>query len=485
MEKVAHITRLEDFDFKIVFGEELMSQCTDFEIKLMQKMRDRFTLQECKDLYAMKLEYDDPNTDSTLLLHLFRRYCREDSLEEDLDQAEKAMKLALRTKLTLGADYGGEKVTLEELNMIEALKKRFIHDCYGNPDRYLENLDAWFELKDGYAGVQDDSILLRYVRAKHMNLQKAEMALRQTMEFRMKYRPDLLSKSVVAEDGKVPKGFWFGKDKKGRDTIYVYPGRHLPGLTTREETYLYAIWLFEQGMHLTRIHNKFQVNIIYDRTGMSYSNIDLTLYRTLLGLQHHFPEAVHKIYVLHANALYQTVYAAMSPFLDSRTNDKIVFVNKEDLLALYDVDQLLVEHGGTQTLDYNWDGIFPAFDDIVRDRQRRLIYGKYDREDPAQLDPSLLFSKWVRRLSLFQDRLPPQIRALFYAYSQQSLFGDNVDSAPWSFQFQQKTLWQAWEDCKGMDKGSARDRFLALVEDYGYYYYGLSLQALPSGQSPP
>ncbi len=63
-----------------------------------------------------------------------------------------------------------------------------------------------------------------------------------------------------------------------------------------------------------------------DREGVSYSNFD----KRFMGkmglfnlLQDFYAERLHKVYILHINWVFKTIYALVKPFISARTTEKV------------------------------------------------------------------------------------------------------------------------------------------------------------------
>ncbi len=67
--------------------------------------------------------------------------------------------------------------------------------------------------------------------------------------------------------------------------------------------------------------------VIWDRTGFSKKNFDLSVMKGVAKLQEYYPERLHAFYVLHSNFLFSVLYSLAKPFLSPRTTSKVSFEN--------------------------------------------------------------------------------------------------------------------------------------------------------------
>lgn len=142
-----------------------------------------------------------------------------------------------------------------------------------------------------------------------------------------------------------------GRDREGRLCFVFKARRHIPGDTNTQRTLRLIYYMLEQLEDRTRNEGRFQIVAINDRENVSMSNVDtgfISLAKELVvKLQNYYPEKILRIYILHPNFLFKTLFAVIKPFLQKRTTDKInILDNLKDLSKTFDPEGLLIEMGG-------------------------------------------------------------------------------------------------------------------------------------------
>lgn len=377
---VEAIDSIDQFDFRYLFG---YLPITDWEFAMAERFKQRFSLEECKQMYRLFERYRllyGLEDDETLALRVFRRYLKsefykEEKLDDYMDECEFYTKLFLYGRLCAGQVCLGEPVTQKELRAIERLVVKMAmqegrsqgEDEAGSRGRSGKSkkedlFEAMFELKEGFPGRADDILVLRFLRMTYHNVADTETALRASIAWRRKFRPDLIAKPSIELDGRTAKAYWHGQDREGHPCMLVFPGRHSPSKEPVEGTVRYAVWLFEVGLRLVTEAGSDQICILYDRGSFGLSNWSTSLALELLKLQPHYPESLSRIYVLGANWVYYLGLKIVQPVMPVRTLQKITLVsNQEELRKYFSEDNLLPCHGGTSTFEFQWDTYMDDF----------------------------------------------------------------------------------------------------------------------------
>jgi len=125
-------------------------------------------------------------------------------------------------------------LNVEQQRALETMRELFKDEVY--PDQ--EDPTSWFQLNDW--------TLLRYLKAKGFDVPSARDSLKNTVEFRKKYKPHLLT----PEDPDVAQGLAFkvwrllGPSKNGSPVQMTFAGLFNPSLITNEEGFVKTI-IFE------------------------------------------------------------------------------------------------------------------------------------------------------------------------------------------------------------------------------------------------
>uniref|UniRef100_A0A131Z114 SEC14-like protein 2 isoform X2 n=1 Tax=Rhipicephalus appendiculatus TaxID=34631 RepID=A0A131Z114_RHIAP len=218
----------------------------------------------------------------------------------------------------------------------------------------------------------DDRYLLRWLRARDFNLNKAEQMLRAHVEWRKQFGiddvmtwpepPEVLRKYY-------PGGFT-GYDREGRPvSIIPFGGCDLKGLlntVTLDQVMRHVVRQFEDVEEdIKRQSKKLDkpietVTYIFDFDGFALSTLASRavidyLTNLMCTFEDNYPERLHKAYVINAPRYFPLFWKIVRPFLSDLTARKLALFGKDEqawkkaLLEEIDADQLPRYWGGTQT----------------------------------------------------------------------------------------------------------------------------------------
>lgn len=196
----------------------------------------------------------------------------------------------------------------------------------------------------------DDLSILRFARARALNIDKTIEMLLHWKIWRDEHKVDNITDESVANEISSNKAYFYGFDKWGRACCIVRPRLHHPDKRDIDEVMRFAVYSLEKGIALAEKKGQSdQICLLYDRRGFSYSNFDRKLFgvaQSLVGmLQDNYAERLGNMYVLGANWSYWLMFKLVSPFLSQRTKDKIKLIyTNEQLLEYFDGDQLEAEY---------------------------------------------------------------------------------------------------------------------------------------------
>lgn len=185
------------------------------------------------------------------------------------------------------------------------------------------SVDANFEL--------DDACCSRYLRARGLDHGKAKSMLLDTIKWRREFGVAKMVEEhfeTLAFECSTGKAFispFFDND--GRP-IMVMRNR-LENSVSHEGNILNLVYLLERGCAAARVAGVEKWTLIIDFNGYSMRNAPplKTSKATLSIMQNHYPERLHRSFMLDAPWLFSGVWAALSPFIDPVTRAKICFVS--------------------------------------------------------------------------------------------------------------------------------------------------------------
>lgn len=217
----------------------------------------------------------------------------------------------------------------------------------------------------------DDHYLLRWLRAREFNLNKAEHMLRSHVNWRKKFGTDDLMAEPDSPEvlRKYYPGGFVGYDRDGRPVSIIPFGRcDLKGLlmsVSLDDVIRFAVRQFEvcdedlkgQTNKLGRVIET--VTYIFDFDGFALSTLaskSVLDYLTTLvcTFEDNYPERLHKAIVINAPRYFPVFWRIVRPFLSERTANKLILFGKDEqawrraLLESIEPDQLPQYWGGTR-----------------------------------------------------------------------------------------------------------------------------------------
>lgn len=217
---------------------------------------------------------------------------------------------------------------------------------------------------------QDDRYLLRWLRARDFNVNKAERMLREHLQWRQEFGADTLLHGPEAPEvlRKYYPGGMTGHDRDGCPVWLIPFGNcDLKGMlmsTTKEEMMAYVIRSFEfieedlkaQSIKLGKAvetqtyifdFGDFSVRSIASRAVLDF------LTGLMSAFESNYPERLKKAFVINAPRIFPVFWRLVRPFLSEATAQKLHLFGcdgwKDALLAEIDADQLPKHWGGTLT----------------------------------------------------------------------------------------------------------------------------------------
>ncbi|KAL7555449.1 hypothetical protein ACA910_001258 [Epithemia clementina (nom. ined.)] len=203
------------------------------------------------------------------------------------------------------------------------------------------------------ARMPDPAMPIRHLRAEKGDVAKAAEKLKDALEWRKTFDADALVKATTPDGSKeykqllerenvTGKIYIRGYDKDGRALMYMRPGRE--NTNALEDQMKHLVWNLEKAIACTNRKSRElgakepleKVNLVIDYEGFTLGNApSLTASRyTLDILQKHFPERMHRAYVLNPPFVFQAFWTIVKPFVDPISKEKIVFCSGEDGVRL-------------------------------------------------------------------------------------------------------------------------------------------------------
>ncbi|PIA32846.1 hypothetical protein AQUCO_04300047v1 [Aquilegia coerulea] len=240
-----------------------------------------------------------------------------------------------------------------DVGEVEMKEGNNLKNSNGKEQHELVLMRTYVESQDPTTKEVDDKTLRRFLRARDLNVEKASAMFLKYLNWRRVFIPNgSISESEISNELAQKKVFLQGHDKEGRPIEVVFGAKHFPNKTKGglEEFKRFVVYALEKiCSRMPGDQEKFTA--IGDGQGWGYSNFDLRAYLGALSiLQDCYPERLGKLYLVHVPVIFMTAWKIISPFIDSNTRNKIVFVEDKKLtstlLEAIDESQLPEIYGG-------------------------------------------------------------------------------------------------------------------------------------------
>ncbi|CAM6105613.1 unnamed protein product [Calypogeia fissa] len=198
----------------------------------------------------------------------------------------------------------------------------------------------------------DDATLLRFLKARNMDVAKASEMFIKDWRWRGQFAPkgfiaeDEISRQLLAE-----KAFLQGLDRKGRPLMILIGAKHFSKGRDMDEFKRYCFYCIERVIASMPAGVE-QFVTIFDSGSTGYRNMDTSASLMMVDfLQAHYPERMSKLFLVHWSSLFQGAYRLVEPAVDIDTRKKIVFVVDKEM------ESILTEEIGGECLPKAYGGM--------------------------------------------------------------------------------------------------------------------------------
>ena len=220
----------------------------------------------------------------------------------------------------------------------------------------------------------DEACMIRYLKATIWKVDHALDRIVNTIVWRLEYKPDEIHHTEIEKEASSGKQVLSGFDKGGRPMMYLIPGRE--NSKDYDNSLKYTVYGLEKVVERMP-HGVEQLVLVIDHenVGMMNSPPLWVSRRFLQILGDHYPDRLHKAFVINPSWYLWVLMRLIRPFLDPVTASKINLVDlkqvkaekqteKPDGTAGYstilesiDADQLFVQYGG----NHKWEWDFESY----------------------------------------------------------------------------------------------------------------------------
>ncbi|KAK9905299.1 hypothetical protein M0R45_000303 [Rubus argutus] len=200
----------------------------------------------------------------------------------------------------------------------------------------------------------------RYLRARNWNTKKAGKMLKESIKWRLEYKPEKIRWENIAheaETGKIYRANYC--DKYGRTVLVMRPG--FQNTNAVNEQILYLVYCMENAiLNLNPDQEQMVWLISFQR--WNSSNISLKVTReTAKVLQNHYPERLGLGILYDPPKIFESFWTMVKPFLEPKTFKKVRFVysdnpqSQKTMEDLFDIEKLESAFGGRNPSGFDYE----------------------------------------------------------------------------------------------------------------------------------
>lgn len=215
----------------------------------------------------------------------------------------------------------------------------------------------WVDLWHVLTGVVRFVRVLQFLIARQGDVEKAAHFLRRHQEWEAGY--EVADRAALVREVVALKAYvWPHRDRLGRPCIYVDAGRHIASDSTPESIKSFAVHLANQCVALLPptqgvkgMVQPHQFTALFNLRDFGRAAFDVGAVQVIIStLDHHFPERLGALWLMHEPWLFWGLWKLIQPFLDARTVSKIHMLGGspgDTLLDVWDAEKLPTAAGGT------------------------------------------------------------------------------------------------------------------------------------------
>eukprot|EP00750_Incisomonas_marina_P032423 INCI9172.1.p1 GENE.INCI9172.1~~INCI9172.1.p1 ORF type:complete len:467 (-),score=90.61 INCI9172.1:271-1671(-) len=202
--------------------------------------------------------------------------------------------------------------------------------------------------------IEDDDMLLRFLRARDFDVEKAYELSKNDFKWRCLVKPEAITEVMVREGLRQNLMRIAGYDKEGSPVVILVSGNWEPDKHDLDEYIRTIAYCMEQikasmgpGVH--------QMTVIFDMDGWTFKRhgggFAMKCVSHLIGIvQKHYPTFLKKAFLCNVPSFFKFAWKIIAPWIDPRTREKVFFLKPDtmgrDLLELIPADVLETTFGG-------------------------------------------------------------------------------------------------------------------------------------------
>eukprot|EP00298_Acanthocystis_sp_HF-20_P021341 c27635_g1_i1.p1 GENE.c27635_g1_i1~~c27635_g1_i1.p1 ORF type:complete len:234 (+),score=74.09 c27635_g1_i1:32-703(+) len=186
----------------------------------------------------------------------------------------------------------------------------------------------------------DDATLLRFLRGRQGDVEKAFISLIKYVKWRAEFGVDKVSAESCPNEIATNKAYVQGKSKAGQPIVYVHAGRHNKDARDMTEITKFIIYILESARK--QLNNPLdKVVLVFDLSGFTLQCMDYDVVKQLITiLTKYYPESLELALLVNSSSLFSGCWTVIKPWLDPVTAEKVKFVTVEGLGEFIDSKEI-------------------------------------------------------------------------------------------------------------------------------------------------
>ncbi|KAK5958130.1 phosphatidylinositol transfer protein csr1 [Knufia fluminis] len=262
-----------------------------------------------------------------------------------------------------------------------------------------------------------DALLLRFLRARKWDIQKALAMMISTMHWRrneMHVDDDIMRRgeggaledeqsgdASTKKEGRdflaqlrMGKSFMHGVDKEGRPICLVRVRLHKGGEQTEKSLERYTVYLIE-SCRLALEPPVETATIVFDMTNFTMANMDYTPVKFMIKVfEANYPESLGSVLVHKAPWVFQGIWKIIKGWLDPVVAAKVHFTNGvDDLQDFIPKSHIIKELGGEEAFDYKYVEPRPGENDAHKEEAPKRELAEVRKQEVAKYEQKTF--EWI------------------------------------------------------------------------------------------
>ncbi|XP_047318728.1 phosphatidylinositol transfer protein 3-like [Impatiens glandulifera] len=285
--------------------------------------------------------------------------------------------------------------------MMMASRKEKTLSCLEQESKINEVKKMIGPIVDKFPVLCSDSSIHRYLRARNWNTKKAIKMLKETIKWRLEYRPDKIKWDDIAgeaEQGRLYIANYL--DKFSRTVLVMRPGLQSK-LTYPAMQLKHLVYCFERAIMALPTDQEQMVWLIdFQGWNMSKASVKMTKDAARV-LQNCYPERLGLALLYNPPKVFESFWMMVKPFLEPKTYRKVKFVfsnhpqGQKTMEDLFDVDKLEPIFGGKSEKGFDYE----AYAKQMKEENIKL----FDSETTISELQQLASNGGNEKLELFED----------------------------------------------------------------------------------